>query len=1350
MTTPGSTPISANADLSALEFVSSFENPPTSFGPLPIWWWSGETIKAERLRWQMEQLVSQGIYQAVVMNLAPTGPLYGSLADDPPFMSSQWWALFEGACHDAQELGFQLWPYDQIGFSGANIQGTLAGQNPDFGGYALERISARAIDLQEQELRCPKTATVVAGYFVPDAPDVPSMPLAAVDGVLTWTGEAGRLELVIAQPHGFDYFSPEACSTLIDVIFGEYERQVGHWFGTAIGGFFQDELPAMPTWSLSFADSFSERYGYNLLTHVPALWGDASFTDATKAGWQVRLDYHRLRAELADDAFFVPLADWYASTGLICGFDQQSPAREADPKGAVALYGDYLETHSRFAAPGNDHWGDTKVHSSLAHSEGHPRVWIEAFHSSGWGGTLEETYDWLSPYLRRGATLYNPHAVYYSTRAGFWEWAPPSTCWRQPYWPNYHVFSDTVRRLCSVLSAGTHVASTILLFPTESMQANLTVDSCDLSDREATRIFHQLNGTTPWFAESPGVLEQAGIDYDVYGHSSLRSARVEGNTLRVGDESFKNVVIPSMRVLTAPVASLLLDLARAGGRVAFIGSLPNHFPGRNGSGDNPELRAELVQAARNGELVVIQDAKDVPEILLDHAVSVRANAPFLHRRSGENHLIMVTAHDDATGTVQPMLEDFDYNWIDTGFNWDTYWKKLTTDSYDFRPVGDRQLTVNVSGLFGVEVQRWDPRTGLRSAIPTTTGPDGSLIIQSDFSDGSITLLVIGIGLPAPTATALDRRSEVLAGIDEWRVLASSTLENRWGDLAPLEDGPTIPIQVWSFDHATLLADESEEGAEWIPVLATFGVHAKVSAIVETVPTREAFDATGWRDCVWSLSRGIREDPINRETLGPNGYVPEEFLDWPHVKSGNWVAVRTTIDLRALNNDVSWWLAVGSGADRRVHINGVEHDVNGDGYLSYTPLSTGKLVDLEVWFSPAFSGTVRASFAVVSDLDAYNRPEWLEPVDGSVTSTSVEMSLSFLFEENATDTRAQVSTESPATVRVNGTIIGQQGSFDPYGSLRTARVIPYDIGPYLRAGHNRLSISLTDVGRPPAALVDSIPTDMGGLGIMSDASWSATRESEPVDLRLRKLQFQDPRFVCLTPRPHPLQGATWLEPAGRCAIVERIVPGVEPLEHRTELLRFVAPVGTTSIEVPADQEFSVQGIEHSRIGTRVDFDEPAAIDTTVTLRFTPGDGRRGGALVSGPLRVEAQESASPLRTWSELGFTSLGGQVTYTAPISGGIVVTDGERIVLDLGTVRGAAAIHIDDVLVDTLLWSPWRADVTDWVTNTTGKHTLRVTVTSTLAQYMQQASPTPAVMAGQTRHGLLGPVRLERWTTHH
>src|SRR5688500_13258088 len=108
-----------------MSLLERFTDPGPEYTPLPLWWWSGARVTRGGLRRQMEHLVSQGVRQAVVMCLAPTGPMFGALADDPPFLSPEWIELLDGACTDAHELGFRLWMYDQIGFSGANFQGRL-------------------------------------------------------------------------------------------------------------------------------------------------------------------------------------------------------------------------------------------------------------------------------------------------------------------------------------------------------------------------------------------------------------------------------------------------------------------------------------------------------------------------------------------------------------------------------------------------------------------------------------------------------------------------------------------------------------------------------------------------------------------------------------------------------------------------------------------------------------------------------------------------------------------------------------------------------------------------------------------------------------------------------------------------------------------------------------------------------------------------------------------------------------------------------------------------------------------------------------------------------------------------
>jgi hypothetical protein len=42
------------------DLVRRFDEPPRSFSPVPIWWWSGEKLDAKRLRWRLERFEEEG------------------------------------------------------------------------------------------------------------------------------------------------------------------------------------------------------------------------------------------------------------------------------------------------------------------------------------------------------------------------------------------------------------------------------------------------------------------------------------------------------------------------------------------------------------------------------------------------------------------------------------------------------------------------------------------------------------------------------------------------------------------------------------------------------------------------------------------------------------------------------------------------------------------------------------------------------------------------------------------------------------------------------------------------------------------------------------------------------------------------------------------------------------------------------------------------------------------------------------------------------------------------------------------------------------------------------------------
>jgi hypothetical protein len=1311
-----------HAPIGINDVANRFQNPNApQFGPVPIWWWSGDTVTRERLKWQMEQLLSQGVAQAVIMNLAPAGPLYGALADDPPFMSDAWWDLFLSACEDANELGFRFWPYDQIGFSGANFQGRIVTGNPRWAGRKLGRAEAELTG-RTVSITVPQNATALSAYVVSaDGSKATNVSLTG-DGA-TWSGEGSRLVVVYAQEHGFDYFNRDAVLALMDTVHGEFERKASKWFGSVIVGFFQDELPNMPTWGDGFADRFTQSTGRNVIPLLGALWGDPiPGDDDTTTGDLIRLEYERLRTRLAREGFFDPLDGWARKHGMQYGFDQQSPAREGDPVGSVGVYGDYLDTHSGFSAPGSDHLGDPKVHSSLSHLSDGSRTWIEAFHSSGWGGTLEETYDWLAPFLKRGATLYDPHAVYYSTPGGWWEWAPPSTCWRQPYWPEYNILAHSVTRLSEALSYGTLVSDTALIFPTATVQAGFTFSEPTSEAADATRIYHELNGETAWSSERPGVLDRARREYEIVGDGMLAEATVDDAGLHIGPATFRNVVLPAVAVLDDASAAALASLVDHGGVVVAVESAPRWFVGASAGA----ARFDSLLAA--GKVRLVQTAEDVPAALDRQTTWAEADVPVLLRKVGDSYVLALFAHDAISGTEQPILKGSEgyLDWIEV--SWSSFWEGLREGGYNFRPVGDRRTAVALHGMDGMSVQRWNPKTGERRAV-AASDEDGALVLDVGFEDGSVTLLVIGPDLPAAEAAEPQRvATGRIVDIDDWSVSATSTIDNRWGDFAARERDEVLPLEIWSFESAA-----GDEPSDWSPAVATFGPYAEVAG------PKSDEESSVWTPAEWSLSRGIRNDAVHQETLGPKGYVPEEFLSWPVVTEGDEVVARTTFTVP----DDGLSFVVGANARARVVCDGIDLPVStGGGYWKSATIERGHH-RIELHLVAERSEAIRASFAIVADTAAYKRAEWLVPVDSGSPASIVTVSTVFDLNDVPADARIQVGAEQPCTVVINGAEVGRQNAFHPYGSHREARFVPYDLRPHLVIGTNRLELRSVDSAREPAVVVDSAPTTLGGLGLLTgDGSWSAKRDGLTVELRQRSQQWQDPRFLSLVARPHPLPRASWLErpPFSAGAVID-LVPDIDPNDTADRWLRCLLPVGAISITVPANVPFtaSVDSVTLDAVDGVIHLSAPAAVGSVLTLRFSGSDGRRGGAVLDEPLRVLTAEAPGALLDWTELGFGALAGEVAYRTLLPQ-LVVDDSERVHLDLGAIRGSARVLVDGVEIDSFAWGPYRVDVTDYLT---GAAELEVRVHNTLAGYLDVASPTPGVFAGQKRAGMTGPVRL-------
>lgn len=1300
-----------------------FDAPPRDFGPTPLWWWSGAKVTRDRLARQMRRFAEGGIHNLVVINLAPAGPSFGARTDDPPWFGEEWWARFTDACEIAGELGTRLWFYDQIGFSGANVQGSITRRHPDSAGQGLR--SRRAV-VSGGRVALRGSETLLGAYDTTGAPLRTEAParIAAADGT--------EAVLVLAVPTAFDYLDPHAVGLLLDAVHHEYDRRVPEYLGNVVAGSFQDELPGTNSWSRRFPEEFIARRGYDLLDHLPALFHESP--EAAK----ILADYYAVRAELTEEALFRPLAAWHDERGMLLGCDQSNPARAGFPAQSTQIYTDYFRTHRWFGAAGSDHHGDAKVHSSMAHLYGHERVWIEAFHSSGWGGTLEDTYDWLLPFLRSGANLYNPHASYFGTAGGWFEWAPPSTDWRQPYWQQYPAFSRAVARICSIMSWGTYSADVAVLHPTATMQALIPLDApvkhfgdgilgAGYAEVDETqRHYLDLCGTNNWLRPRIGALDRHRVSFDVIDDASVQGAKAADGALPIRDLAYTTVLLPSTSVLEEETARRLTELLDVGGRVVVVGRPPAEAAGR--AGDDFVVTALLAHP----RLERASDAETGAATVADAAGYATGDVPLLVRRKGEAAVALVTgAFPDAR-------------------------RHPPRDTHEIDPARYAPTSSVTVHAAVAEAEIWNPATGARRPAHVTVSDDVSTI-EVPLEGAPAVLVVWREGIPpdrstAPLQPASARTLDVSTG---WEGRLVPTMDNTWGDLALPAGASVAEPQIWTMGWTESDAPE----APWEQARVTYGNRVRVLPPVPHGQAPDPLDGVSverilagelplappdadWDVSLYSTSRGI-PDPDG--LLGNKGLVPEEFVRVPVPGNGTVARVRAIVETGHRGNAD---LHVGAAAAKRVWWNGERLDT-GSGYLASARVHVERprnLLEYELTYAEdrprlisGAAGTPLGSYFCLSRPDGFAaRPQFMclpEDVrpDGSVTYRG-----RLRLARDGAEAVLVVGAAAGVTVRLDGAVVARQEKVEYYESDWGAVPMFFRHQLTLGKGEHVLEIVADSVHARDAVFVDLVAS-AESTALVSGAGWEAGTGEWCGRTVEHEGRWGELQHCYAAVRPHPLPETEWLTGAPTLGSAVLPLRSTDDVREAAQRFRFTVPPGTVSVDLPLELPARVRvGNNAARPldGQELTLDQPLPEPTEIEIVTAPTAVLRGGSAWRGPARVRTVAAPLPLGDWRSLGLGSWSGGVTYSRMLE----VPAGPDPVLDLGRVRGSAAVLLDGEPVGEAFCSPYRFALR----GAAGRSVrVEVTVNNTLAPYLAEATPTAWAFPSQLSSGLLGPVTL-------
>jgi hypothetical protein len=605
---------------------------------LPFLWQHGEDEAV--IREEIARVHASGI-RAICIEARP----------HPDFYGPTWWRDMDIIMDEARRRGLRVWLLDDDHFPTGHAIGKLVDAPA-----ALRRLflHERHVDaFGPQQSASFLAEPMVFENFQP-APLAGSRLVAAVaarrdetgllsgelidltacvqDGVLYWDIPAGhwRVFFMTAAPTGgspnqkdyINYIVPESVRVLVDAVYEPLYARYAADFGRTFAGFFSDEpgfyndptgyyssglgRPGVPLpWRPDLLEQLSAAFGRDFRPLLPLL-----FFDAGSDTFPARYTYMDLVSRLYAENFTDQLGDWCRAHGVeYIGHiieDNNSHARLGCSAGHYfrSLWGQDMSGIDVVLwqlFPGIDqapaanvsgegdaefyHYGLAKLGSSLAHIDPkkHDRAMCEIFGAFGWREGLK-LMKWMTDFmLVRGINYFVPHAF---SQAEFPDPDCPPHMYargRNPQYRFYHILNAYTNRVSHLLSGGVHVASAAVLYHGEA----------------------EWSGAAMLFQKPMRVLMQSQIDADVLpvdvfiGSVGYPEAEVINGQLRVNQETYPALVIPTCEALPARMLERLLAFADQGLAVYFIDRLPSR------TSDGPELCSVLERLIHHPSVTVL-------------------------------------------------------------------------------------------------------------------------------------------------------------------------------------------------------------------------------------------------------------------------------------------------------------------------------------------------------------------------------------------------------------------------------------------------------------------------------------------------------------------------------------------------------------------------------------------------------------------------------------------------------------------------------------------------------------------------------------------------------------------------
>ncbi len=863
-----------------LDAYPGFLNPPQGYGEVGFYWWQGDPLTKERIRWQLDRLKDKSI-MGLQVNYAHSdqgGFSFGyTYQSDPALFSEEWWELFGWFLGEAKKENISVSLSDYtLGTPGQGyFTDEVIKENPGLAGAMLDSIIENVDGETVFKKELPQNILSIKAFELRDGRIIPGSGIDLkgyiCDDLLEWVSPKGDWRVIAVyfrvNPFSVDPMNPLTGEKIIEKFFARFEDRNPGEGGNGLNFFFSDELSfgvGGNLWNSAFRDEFIARKGYDLIPEISAL-----FEDTGEHTPKIRLDYRDVMVSLEEEAYFKPVFDWHQKRGMIYGCDHGGRGKD------VTEFGDYFRTQRWNQGPGNDQpflYSDiikNKVSASISHLYERPRTWLEGYHSSGWGSSSAQITDATLRNFISGHNLLTLHGLYYSTHGGWWEWAPPCNHFRMPYWEHMGEFMKCSERMCYLLSQGRHCCDVAVLYPVAPMEAGMD------GEQSVSTAFSLCKH-----------LYNNGVDFDFIDFQSLERAEIDDRQLKVAGESFRVLILPHMKAIRYSSIEKALSFYRSGGIVVCLGDLP----------------AASDRAGYNDPVLY----SNLEEIFGISATPSGMSMPVVKKNGAGGIGITASSDEQVYSCIsKEITRDFiAYTDCDEPVNtWVMHRRVGYRDIFMLYGIPSKtRCFFRVKGA----AELWDPWTGAVTplAVSAETEDGCELLLPLEHGEAQIIIFDSTRRPVIEKEQTVAKNPPMVISLDgEWEFELKPTLDNTWGDFRLPAFNGCIGAEARRFRYKTEQSPEpgyenaSFDDSSWDEVTYSHGsFFIKVGPVSDCINTKELeqklsrqkkltagtdFDFNGTplklRTCDYSLRSGAENAPGHQGYHGLKEIVPDEFI-----------------------------------------------------------------------------------------------------------------------------------------------------------------------------------------------------------------------------------------------------------------------------------------------------------------------------------------------------------------------------------------------------------------------------------------------------------------------------------------